>query len=309
MSQFFYNLRVAIVVGCCWVVVGCAGTQHQQALWLIPALDTAQGRIEPVTAYQDSEQVTLLAMTEEMQEYLSQTVPQGLSKRQRVVALYHALRAPGLLGVEYQRGANVTAQQAFQQGEANCLGFSNLFVATARSLGLPARYQLVNQQPEWSQRGDYVEKALHINVIVPISRDQQFVVDISPRPVTGRTASVSDRQAAALFYNNQGSTALVAGDKRLAYEYYVKAIVAAPEMEMLWVNLAVLLRQNDQADAALAIYQHVLSMDPDFRSAHYNLAILYQQQGNSERADFHRAQVERYQQKIKEQLSMLENQY
>lgn len=299
LKRFFNTfLMVCLLI----LLAGCSALPLGRS-FTIPPLETPAGMISAEQILADFKPDDPLAVSDELRAFLDNAVPKNLSRNDRVVSLYNALRSPGLLAVEYDRDANYTAQQAFADGRANCMGFSNLFVASARAIGLRPRFQLVDQGPQWSQRGGYVEKALHINVVVPVL-GQRYVVDISPRPVAGNPRVIRDRQALALFYNNNGSSALMADDRQRAYLNFVAALKQAPDLEMLWVNLGVLFRHNGQIDQAIAVYQWALMLNPNYHSAHHNLSVIYQSRGDIAAANYHRMQVTRYQQRIEAELKM-----
>jgi tetratricopeptide (TPR) repeat protein len=62
---------------------------------------------------------------------------------------------------------------------------------------------------------------------------------------------------------------------------------------LLHFNLAVLLDDLERADEAIAEYEAALRADPDLADGHYNLALLYEEQGEARQALRHMSQYRR----------------
>jgi tetratricopeptide (TPR) repeat protein len=62
---------------------------------------------------------------------------------------------------------------------------------------------------------------------------------------------------------------------------------------LLHFNLAVLLDDLERADEAIAEYEAALRADPDLADGHYNLALLYEEQGEAKQALRHMSQYRR----------------
>ncbi|QNP42005.1 tetratricopeptide repeat protein [Lysobacter solisilvae (ex Woo and Kim 2020)] len=62
---------------------------------------------------------------------------------------------------------------------------------------------------------------------------------------------------------------------------------------LLHFNLGVLLDDMDRADEAIAEYENALRVDPELADAHYNLALLYEEQGEARQALRHMSQYRR----------------
>lgn len=228
----------------------------------------------------------LLEMNDDMREVVDRYVTG--SQRQRLRSLHRSLVSPALVGIEYDPAADGTASQVFNAGAANCLSYAHLFVAMARYAGLDARYLSVSLRPEWSRHGDQLALRKHVNVRVRLRNGEEYVVDIDPisRSRMATADVLDDQEAAALYHGNIAMDALLEKDLRTAYVQAIRALALGPGIDYLWVNLGAIYRQTRQDDAAEAMYQHALALNPDSRSAMNNLAVLYQGRNEEDKANY-----------------------
>lgn len=240
-------------------------------------------------------EMELLEVTPEMQAFLERYVLPYDNPDTRLDLLTLALGRHGALGFHYDGGHSLSASDAFAKRSGNCLSFANLLVAMARRSGLQAEYQQVYVPRDWISRDNTILLEKHVNVIVS-GRHQAYVMDITgqdPGPGAHRQV-LSDAEAHALYYNNLGVEALLAGDLPTAHAWIVEALRIAPGMADPWVNLGVVLGRNgQQADAAFA-YHAALRADPAETAALSNLYDIYLARGELERAAEVQQRVERY---------------
>jgi Flp pilus assembly protein TadD len=223
----------------------------------------------------------LLAINDEIREFVARYTQGQRSSRQRLHSLHRAVKSPGTLGIEYDPWAEGGAIEAYRRGSANCLSYASMFVAMARDAGLKAGYQWLEVRPRWSKLGERVAVSLHVNAVVEAGRGEQFMVDIDPlqpRDITG-SRRITDQQAQALHHNNVAMAALADTRVREAWLNVVRGLQLAPDLTLLWVNLGAIYREADQYQAAEDSYLYALQLDPADRSAMTNLVILYQLQG------------------------------
>lgn len=228
----------------------------------------------------------LLEMNDDMRDMVDRYVTG--SQRQRLRSLHRSLVSPAMVGVEYDPAADGTASEAYNAGAANCLSYAHLFVAMARYAGLDAHYLSVSLRPEWSRHGDQVALRKHVNVLVRLRNGEEYVVDIDPisRSRVASADVLDDEEAAALYHGNLAMDALLEKDFRTAYVQAIRALALGPGIDYLWVNLGAIYRQTGQDDAAEAMYQYALALNPDSRSAMNNLAILYLGRNQEEKANY-----------------------
>jgi Flp pilus assembly protein TadD len=241
----------------------------------------------------------LLALTDEMREFVDSYVLTARSQRQRLHMLHSSLRSNALLGLDYDPAADGTAAQAFDRGVANCLSFAHLFISMARYAGLDARYQRMTLRPQWTRYGTRVALRQHVNVLVRLSRSEHYMVDIDPvqRDSVANTRMLDDSEAFALHHNNLAMNQLRLEQLEGAYAHAIKAVSLSPATDYLWVNLGVVYSRAGQAEAARHSYLAAIGLNADSRSAMNNLVVLHTREGEPERAAFWERQVVEHRQR------------
>jgi transglutaminase-like putative cysteine protease len=90
----------------------------------------------------------VLAVSAEMQAFLNAHVARGVDRVARVRQLAGAIVDESRFGLKYDETTR-TAAETFRTRRGNCLSFSNMFVALARSVGLTVDFQEVDVPPDW----------------------------------------------------------------------------------------------------------------------------------------------------------------
>jgi Flp pilus assembly protein TadD len=265
------------------------------------------GSTRDVPALVDEKEV--LAVSGGMRAFLDQHVARGAAKGVRLRQLAITIMGGGDFRLEYDETTR-TAAETFQARRGNCLSFSNMFVAMARSLGLEAYFQEVDTPPDWSFKGDAFVLNRHVNVLVDLgggvgrqermasllrsaAAEGQHVVDFNMddfRTSYDRRV-VSDARALAHYYNNVGVERMQAGDTAGALGNFRKAATNDPTFSPTWTNLGLLYMRNGHASYAEAAHLQALKVDPSDLVAMSNLASLYERQGDRERAAAYRVRV------------------
>jgi tetratricopeptide (TPR) repeat protein len=220
-----------------------------------------------------------------------------------------------------------TARETFETGTANCLSFSNVFVATARYVGLKAGFLEVPVPLNWAWSGEVLFFTLHIGAYVDINERNQIQLssvgghevlvwggsrrylvapyelglynpDIDPHAVR----TIPDRRAFAEYYNNIGAMHLAMAENETAFRYFVKALKTYPDLNFAWSNLGVLYGRNGQADAAEAAYLQGLTVsrapdDAGVMPLMSNMANLYRRVGAKEKAEYYEDEVAGFRQR------------
>ena len=238
------------------------------------------------------------AVSPAMEAFLQRYVSTANRLESRVWNLVWATTDRSVLPFKYTPNLTQTSAETFSSHAGNCLAFSNMLVAMARSQGLQAWYQEVEIPPNWSSTNNTVLVNMHINVLVRGGNDE-WVVDISGDNVNSprKIRRISDRDALAQHYNNLGAEALIDEDLARAYGYYAKAIETAPNVPYVWSNLGVVYSRNGQNEDARQAYLKALNIDPGHVVAASNLFLIYERQGDLDAARKLQARVDRHRRK------------
>lgn len=217
-----------------------------------------------------------IVIDERMRAFAEEAVAgSGGQTRQRLEALIRHLSDAQSLDLAYVWGHTGTTLEVFERGEANCLAFTNLYIALARSVGLPVYYLLVQGNATFRKEDDLIIVSDHVAVGYG-QGPGRLVIDLAAEPEEDprRLAPISDLTALALFYTNRGAEALRRDEIGTAIEMLRIAVALDPEFAASWINYGVALRRSGELAAAEAAYRRALELDPRARSALANLASL-----------------------------------
>lgn len=288
--------RPVVVSWFCLLLGACAQQPSMgPAVASLPPLQF-EGEVVSVADAGSVQEPDLLAIDDEMRNFVEHYVGTGAQPRTRLLNLHGAVKGSGMLGMRYDPYADGSASEVFHLGAANCLSYAHLFVALAREAGLDARYQWVEVRPEWTLLGERVALRLHVNVVVRLPGGEQYMVDIDPLPSqdVADSRTISDADALALYHNNLAMEALAAGDLAEAWRREVRALQLSPDMGHLWVNLGAVYRTAGQYSAAERSYFVALQLDERDRSAMNNLMVLYEREGRDSEQAYWEERVVRY---------------
>lgn len=234
----------------------------------------------------------VLALSPEMREFLDSNVHRKATIGVRMNELIDAIINKDF-GLEFD-GKTRTASETFELRRGNCLSFSNLFVAMARSVNLEATYQEVEIPPDWTFQHDVFVLNRHVNVHVDMGTLDDHVVDfnIDDFKSSYNVSRISDARARAHYFNNMGVESMQAGETASALAYFRRAIAENDrQFSPAWTNLGTLYSRNGQPEYAEAAYLLALRVDDGDLVAMSNLAGFYEQQGDAELAAMYRKRV------------------
>lgn len=236
-----------------------------------------------------------LTVTPAVRDFAHSAVRSNDTQREQMISLTHAIIDSGGVGLKYIPDATNTASEALQSGQGNCMGFSNLLIASARELGLNASYELVSHDMRWNRVDGALVGSLHVRVI-SFSSGRRMVFDFYPVPLQSgfSTELLSDQAALAHHLNNLAADLMHEGEDAKAYGLLIKAIESTPDIAFIWSNLGILLSRNDLDLLAEAVFKEALSISPDTMSALSNLQFLYVKQGRDAEAEKMIARLERH---------------
>ncbi len=249
--------QMAVLLACALAAGGCAsrglGARMQDELQheiRARGVDPAQVVI-PFTA------------TDEMRRWLAAEVPTSTRRETQLTWLLQALLNRTAAPLTYVAGHTGTAQQVFEDGTANCLGFSQLFVALARELGLPVYLLRVSDLQSFEREGDLIVASAHITAAFG-TPDRRRILDFAQRPVRAYrwVEEIGDLTAVALYYSNRGAEELRDGNTAEGLELLRMAVRLDPELAEAWINLGVAERRTGDLVAAETAYRRALEVDP-----------------------------------------------
>ncbi len=272
---------------------------------LLAGSTVLRGRAMPVI-----EEHPILELDDDMRAFVAERVEGTAALRHRLEQLLTAVVEDAHFGLNYE-GQTRTASETFHHRNGNCLAFTNMFVAMARSVGLEATYQEVDIPPVWDRQGETVFLNRHVNVNVrnvnnggPVGmltvwgKRNQYgrVVDFNITDFRSffRTELISDERAFAHYYSNLGAEEVRDNNLPLALAYLNKALEYEPGFAAAWTNLGVIYSRVDDLDSATQAYQVSLFYDSDSVTALSNLASVLQRRGDIEQAQQLLAEVDNY---------------
>ncbi|GAB1265834.1 tetratricopeptide repeat protein [Aurantivibrio infirmus] len=284
LKRLFSAALVVVII----LLSACATTK--------PPIDPADSKLVKILLSQTSSYTSeiypkrtseMLAVNDEMRSFLKNSVNDLGSKRDKVENLFFAITDNPGLNIQYENTATLTAEQVFAERRANCVGFSSLFIAMARELGIDVYFQEVELPPEWASIDtDTLVQYRHVNVLVPMRGKQDAVVDFRYDRFsdTYPRRRISDTEALGHFLSNFGMEALVAGELEKAKAYMLQALKVAPKKSFVWNNMGIIQRRLGNLDLAEASYRQAIALDPQQVSAVTNLSIIYEQREDFELA-------------------------
>jgi Flp pilus assembly protein TadD len=221
------------------------------------------------------------------------------SARKRLAVLRSFLFEADGQGIMYSRRATLTAMETLRTRSGNCLSMTNLFVASARYLGLSAQFQSVSVKPTWDQQGDLMIRYEHIVATGRLPGGERYVVDFLPEFNLGDFdwQPNSDAEAVSLYFNNLGAEQLVAGNSAAAIGLFQQALLQAPNDSDAWNNMGAALSRQNQDRLAEFSYLRSLRLNPQNLSSLNNLASFYAIRDLVDKAEAIAERVKRYRQR------------
>ena len=279
------NIRagIAILSSSLTLLAGCGAINLETDYALDPAL---YARAIDQTSDRFPE-IDPLRLDDEVKSWLEgQLDPSRSSQEYLVGTLQDLLYGENHLNIQYSDAKTHTAVEAFHAREGNCLSVMNLYIALARHVGVDASFQTVEVKPSWDRRGDLLVVSQHINATGRLGARRYYVVDFTPEIALQQMteAVVSDEAARALYFNNLGVEALVAGDIGQGLDYIRNALFIDPANSFAWNNLGTAYRRDGNDALAEFSYHYAFEIDNSNATAVNNLVKFYRSRGEDARA-------------------------
>jgi len=225
-------------------------------------------------------EVDILALTDEMRDYLDEHVVTIHGEVPRLETLAKIVFDKDFLSLTYENDFTRTASEAFESQSANCLSFTAMFVAMARYVGLNARFQEVSLSRSWERKGSVAVLVRHLNARLRI-KGHDFVMDFNPDlQDRARFASpISDERATAHYYNNRGAETYGEGLYEEAMGWFELAVETDPSMSYAWSGLGMTHHRLGDDDSAEEYLETAIQKDRKDLVAVSNLAVFYTHMG------------------------------
>ncbi len=234
----------------------------------------------------------VLALSDEMREFLGAHVKAGAGDEFKLNQLIHAIINRASFGLEYDEITR-TAAETFNAKRGNCLSFTYMFVALARGAGIEARFQEVDIPPAWTFTYETYVLNRHINIYVDLGVTGQVVdFNIGDFKSDYDTRIISDERALAHFFNNLGAERLQRGEMTAAFHALSTAIAEHDRrFSPAWANLGTWYVRKGLDHRAEAAYLQALEINKSEIIAMSNLTALYDLRGDPELAERYRNKV------------------
>jgi Flp pilus assembly protein TadD len=241
----------------------------------------------------------ILALSPEIQRLLDTEIDDRWSPQHKLRKLRELLYSKDQLNIHYGSGNTLTASETFVAGAGNCLSLTSLFIASARHIGLQARYQKVVVDPIWDHAGNTMIRYEHIVATGKVSQGSVYVIDFLPDFIIEDLHAnvISDEDALALYYNNLGGEGIV--DNRLgdAIKYLRIALQLDLQASDTWNNMGAAMRRTGENELAEFSYLRAIYLDAANYTALSNLARFYRRLGREGEAAHFLGRVEKYRDK------------
>ncbi|WNO07897.1 tetratricopeptide repeat protein [Teredinibacter sp. KSP-S5-2] len=247
--------------------------------------------------------VDIMGISNELKTMLDDNIAPIRDKEKRAKKLHELLfNDSGLgYGIRYNATATRTAQETFDKRSGNCVSLANLFVASARYVGLKASYQAADVPEDWEEKQGFYVIPGHINVVVDLPKDSLFISRNSLRDIPSqkkmvvefvgvyagkniKTKKISDDRAHAEYYNNLAMIRFATGDIKQSLAYLEKATDTYSKADFIWSNYGVVLKHKGNFDAAEKAYLKALKLNSRNLSAISNIYVLYDETQQREKA-------------------------
>jgi Flp pilus assembly protein TadD len=180
---------------------------------------------------------------------------------------------------DYRSRATYTAREAFDRREGNCVAFTSLFIAMARSIGIDVRAAVITTG-DAEREGDLIIVNQHMVAIYEHSGGAT-AFDFNLRAERTRLGLelIDDLWVVAIHASNRGVEQLVEGRNEDARRLFETALLLAPDFAPAHGNLGLALRRSGDLEGAFAAYERALDLAPGSPTVLNNVAALYRSLG------------------------------
>ncbi|MGA9750647.1 MAG: tetratricopeptide repeat protein [Acidobacteriota bacterium] len=270
---FFRRLALRALLGALPLLMGCAAPRPLGPPHSIAAL-VAQGRAQSLDL-QDP-----FALDPAIEAVADREIGRSGSPHERLMRILRYLNDHVGLAFRYRSNLTLTARQAFERKQGNCLAYTNLIVGLARYLGVPAYFIHVQEPGGFYEKGGLYYVASHMAVGYggpdPGSQSispEMTVVDLNSEVTDWAPWTyepIDDVTAFGLFYNNIAVNRMEEGDLGYARKLMLFLIRNDPGLKEVYNNLGVLYNRSGRYHTALHLFQEAMRRFPNYQPLYPN---------------------------------------
>lgn len=187
------------------------------------------------------------------------------------------------------RGRTLTASQALQDQQGNCMSLAVITSAYTRHLGLEYDFQLMRTPPVFERQGDLVLVSDHVRTrVYPSSSEpeedsekptnRRAIIDYFPDRKRVPSSPVSNQDFLAMFYRNLAAERILDGRTNEAFWLAQRAKSISPNNASVLNLLAILHRRAGDETTAEALFRYGLERHPGDINLLHNLYAMIESQ-------------------------------
>ena len=140
----------------------------------------------------------------------------------------------------------------------------------------PVYYLRTSSMYKWMQgKPEVKQTGLMFKLGTPPGKDYFSLYNLSQLDDMSIWKEYLMRDTVAQYYYSMGETALVAGDKTKAFQYFEKARAEGDDISWVNNNIGILMDNMGLLDEAMENYNKAIAANPKSPIAHYNLGLIY----------------------------------
>ena len=255
------------------LLMGCASPRPLGPPHTVAAL-LAEGRAQSLDL-QDP-----FALDPAIEAVADREIGRSGSQHERLKRIIRYLNDHVGLAFRYRSRLTLTARQAFEQKQGNCLAYTNLIVGLARYLGVPAYFIHVQEPGGFYEKGGlyYVASHMAVGYGGPDPGSQSIAPEMTVLDLNSEVTDwapwmyepIDDVTAFGLFYNNIAVDHMEEGDLDYARKLMLFLIGNDPGLKEVFNNLGVLYNRSGRYHAALRVFDEALRRFPSYQPLYPN---------------------------------------
>ena len=266
LKRKFLIAKISSLALCMCLIAGCASTPKSivKTNELMQWLEDAKQYEQSLPSDHPDHAHNILTISAPMREALN-THFVGVRRSTVAQKMANWLMADDGHNMQYNIDADLSPAQAFEQRQGNCLSFTILIATMAAELGVELLYNEVKLPDVWNQ-DEGEDRALvlyrHINAIKETSQgDIVFDLAMDTYDASFPQRVIPAEYAVALLHSNKAVASFRKNDMETAKHYLKLALAQNPENSDVFVNLAAVLKVDQQPKLAELALLHALTLD------------------------------------------------